>query len=344
MFSVFLTLFLCAFTFVSLDNSSINDYSANKSRARATRSGKTISAKFLASSNLEKLQQEKNVHQIATEIKASRILPPLDNVRSSVKNMDKEANSKLGLSILRGEANNVSTAKKSDIKNTPAAYPNSHFDNLLHPYQKNNNSNIQVTQIWTKPVMRVLPGIKIKANFRKKILVSNYKERVVEKTYATKRLLSAMDQASNDKKRSSIPFRPTLKGISSNFGKRIDPINNNISFHKGIDVPRPRGTKVFSWSDGVVTRNGWMRGYGRTVDVTHVNGQKTRYAHLKRTNVIKGQKINKGQIIGQVGKTGRTTGPNLHFEITIGGKNFDPLHYLTELEEIVDNRHFIENG
>lgn len=132
--------------------------------------------------------------------------------------------------------------------------------------------------------------------------------------------------------------------ISSGFGKRTDPLNSIRKFHKGIDISRPTGTEVFAWNDGVVARSGWQRGYGLTVDIVHPNGIKTRYAHLKQATIHKGQKVSKGQILGRVGASGRTTGANLHFEVVVAGKLADPLNHLLEDDDIVGNGPIIMNN
>ena len=123
--------------------------------------------------------------------------------------------------------------------------------------------------------------------------------------------------------------------LCSNFGKRKDPLSNRKAFHKGIDISRPTGTEVFAWSKGVVAQAQWLGAYGLTVDVLHPNGIKTRYAHLQQANVREGQQLNKGQSIGQVGTTGRTTGANLHFEVMVAGKLANPEKYITENITIV---------
>jgi len=143
--------------------------------------------------------------------------------------------------------------------------------------------------------------------------------------------------------RSSERFHKTVPlnrkiGASSGFGLRKDPINKNRDFHKGIDISRPSGTKVFSWSDGTVAKAGWMGDYGYAVDVLHPNGVKTRYAHLRAVQVREGQRLLAGQTLGQVGRTGRTTGANLHFEVMVNGRLVDPRKHLSEAAQIVSRR------
>jgi murein DD-endopeptidase MepM/ murein hydrolase activator NlpD len=217
--------------------------------------------------------------------------------------------------------------------------------NLLSDNKNPNNFNVQEIERFTLTAKRVPTETKIRANIRKKIFVSKPQRIVIKRSTATKVLMRSATIAKHAKKKSSLLLQSLANGISSSYGKRIDPIGNTVKFHKGIDIFRAPGTEVFAWSDGVISRSGWLRGYGLTVDVTHANGIKTRYAHLMRATVKKGQKIYKGQILGQVGETGRTTGPNLHFEVAVAGKITDPRKHLSKITEIVgDDRSAINNG
>lgn len=129
---------------------------------------------------------------------------------------------------------------------------------------------------------------------------------------------------------------PTRKvSETSGFGKRRDPINKRNRFHKGVDISRPAGTEVFAWREGIVTRKGWMGKYGLTVDIQHENGLVSRYAHLKQAAVVSGQTIEAGKLVGLIGRTGRTTGPNLHFEVLVEGKRSDPRKLPIDFSQIV---------
>ncbi|MFP5238760.1 MAG: M23 family metallopeptidase [Acidobacteriota bacterium] len=127
-------------------------------------------------------------------------------------------------------------------------------------------------------------------------------------------------------------------GASSGFGVRRDPINKLSDFHKGIDISRPAGTAVLAWSEGVVVRAGWLGDYGNTVDVLHSDGVKTRYAHLRTVHVGAGEKVRAGHVLGQVGRTGRTTGANLHFEVTVGDKLVDPRKHFPDPSQVVERK------
>ena len=119
-----------------------------------------------------------------------------------------------------------------------------------------------------------------------------------------------------------------LKRIASGFGIRIDPHYHTKRMHTGLDFTAATGTNVMATGNGVVEsieRKLW--GYGNSVVINHGYGYKTRYAHLNAFNVKKGQKVARGQIIGYVGSTGKSTAPHLHYEVVKNGKKVDPIHF-----------------
>ncbi|HEX8143686.1 MAG TPA: M23 family metallopeptidase [Pyrinomonadaceae bacterium] len=121
-----------------------------------------------------------------------------------------------------------------------------------------------------------------------------------------------------------------VSGITTgNFGVRSNPFGGMSSeFHKGQDISAPIGTVVMATADGVVVTAGWQRGYGRVVYVDHGNGISTRYGHLSRIDVAVGQTIKRGEQLGLVGSSGRSTGPHLHYEVRINGAPANPGEYL----------------
>jgi murein DD-endopeptidase MepM/ murein hydrolase activator NlpD len=124
---------------------------------------------------------------------------------------------------------------------------------------------------------------------------------------------------------------PILGPITSGFGEREDPIigGGEGEFHKGVDIGSPDGTPVHAPADGRVVKAGWGSGYGREVQVDHGNGIVTLYAHLQAFNVVAGQNVVKGEVIGYVGHSGsRVTGPNLHYEVQVHGTAVNPHRYL----------------
>jgi murein DD-endopeptidase MepM/ murein hydrolase activator NlpD len=111
---------------------------------------------------------------------------------------------------------------------------------------------------------------------------------------------------------------------SSGFGWRDDPMRHRPRYHRGADFRAPRGTPVYAAADGVVAYAGRNHGYGRLVIVDHGDGLATRYAHLSCIGVRRGEHVDADEPIGQVGSTGRATGPHLHFEVRIAGRPVDP--------------------
>lgn len=122
---------------------------------------------------------------------------------------------------------------------------------------------------------------------------------------------------------------PVAGAIRGGFGIRHNPFGGRGSeFHKGQDISAPYGSQVIATADGVVVLSGWLRGYGQVVYVDHGNGISTRYGHLSRIDVTLGQTIKRGDHLGLVGSTGRSTGPHLHYEVRIDGQATNPIPYL----------------
>lgn len=116
--------------------------------------------------------------------------------------------------------------------------------------------------------------------------------------------------------------------LSSSFGHRSDPFNKKSARHKGVDLASNKGNKVKTMAQGKVTRSGWNGGYGNMIEIDHGNGFKTRYAHLNKSYVKKGEYVKLGDTIGEVGSTGRSTGPHLHYEVIYNGTQVDPMAFI----------------
>jgi murein DD-endopeptidase MepM/ murein hydrolase activator NlpD len=124
-------------------------------------------------------------------------------------------------------------------------------------------------------------------------------------------------------------IRPLRGGyLSSRFGRRMDPFTGRISWHRGLDYRARLGTPVISTADGIVTMAKKKGSFGLVVEVNHGNGFKTRYAHLSKMLVGRGQRIKRGEAIGLVGSSGRSTGSHLHYEVIFRRKHRDPLQYI----------------
>lgn len=136
-----------------------------------------------------------------------------------------------------------------------------------------------------------------------------------------------------NKKLASIPAvmpipNKDLKRMASGYGYRIDPFYKTRKFHAGMDFTAPTGTEVHATGDGVIESIEVKRwGYGKNIIVDHGFGYKTRYAHLSAFKVKRGDKVTRGQVIGLVGSTGKSTAPHLHYEVTLNGVKQNPANY-----------------
>ena len=116
---------------------------------------------------------------------------------------------------------------------------------------------------------------------------------------------------------------------SSSFGWRLDPFNGNKAFHEGLDFTAATGTAIYAAAGGIVSAAEQTPDYGKIVKIDHGSGLETRYAHASKLLVTVGQRVTKGQVIAEVGSTGRSTGPHLHYEIRLNGNPLDPRKYLS---------------
>jgi murein DD-endopeptidase MepM/ murein hydrolase activator NlpD len=121
---------------------------------------------------------------------------------------------------------------------------------------------------------------------------------------------------------------PVSGRITSKFGYRIHPISGKRQFHDGLDIANDSGTKIVAAGSGIVTYSGWNGGYGRVIIISHGYGYKSVYAHNRKNLVAVGERVKKGQVIAELGNTGRSTGPHLHFEVYYKGNKIDPLKIL----------------
>ncbi len=123
--------------------------------------------------------------------------------------------------------------------------------------------------------------------------------------------------------------RPIVQGwLSSRYGMRTDPFTGKRDFHAGIDFAGKEGSAVVATAAGVVTWAGTRSGYGKLVEINHGSGYATRYGHNRKILVKIGDTVKKGQIIGEMGSTGRSTGPHVHFEVLINGRTVNPAKYI----------------
>lgn len=132
---------------------------------------------------------------------------------------------------------------------------------------------------------------------------------------------------------------PSLKPVenltlTSSFGVRSDPFRGTRAMHAGLDIPGPTGTPIYATADGVVKSAGAESGYGNTVRIQHAFGFETVYAHQSRLRVKLGQQVSRGDHIGDMGATGRSTGVHLHYEVRIGGRAVNPMTYVEAAKDV----------
>lgn len=130
----------------------------------------------------------------------------------------------------------------------------------------------------------------------------------------------------------SIPSRSPLAGfrLTSEYGMRVHPVLGGRRAHKGMDLASPVGTPVYAPADGMVGKAEWFSSYGLYIQIEHGGEFQTRYGHLSRLNVAAGQMVHKGDLIGFVGTTGRSTGPHLHYEVRVAGEAVNPAPYMQD--------------
>ena len=137
--------------------------------------------------------------------------------------------------------------------------------------------------------------------------------------------------------------RPVQGGgrLSSRYGYRIHPIFKSRRLHTGVDFAAPRGTPIYASGDGVVGRAQWVSGYGRRIELKHVNGFETTYSHMTgfADGIKPGVRVRQGQVIGYVGSTGNSTGNHLHFEIKVNGRYVDPLSVKLPRDRVLSAQH-----
>ena len=130
---------------------------------------------------------------------------------------------------------------------------------------------------------------------------------------------------------SSTPTVTPTRGLfTSGFGIRRDPVDGRAAFHQGLDISAPAGKAVHATADGVVVRSGLYGELGNAVVLSHGFGLTTRYGHLSRVTALPGQRVRRGDVIGYVGNTGRSTGYHLHYEVLEDGQPVNPLAYILD--------------
>lgn len=140
--------------------------------------------------------------------------------------------------------------------------------------------------------------------------------------------LNTLDQLKTEARRLPLSNPAPGHAVTSPFGVRTDPLLGSAALHSGMDFRAPLGMPAKVTAAGVVVRAGWAGGYGRMVEIDHGQGFSTRYGHLSKISVVVGQKLKAGDVIGQTGSSGRSTGPHLHYEVRHNGEALDPLRFI----------------
>lgn len=157
-------------------------------------------------------------------------------------------------------------------------------------------------------------------------------------TLRANRLLNQMDRLNLYRiAAQKAPFATPVKlafRFTSQFGFRRDPKTGGRRMHKGVDFAASTGTPLYATADGVVTHSGWASGYGRLVKIQHDFGVETRYAHMSKLRVKVGQRVSRGQLIGDMGASGRVTGVHLHYEVRVGGKAVNPMIFIKAANDV----------
>jgi murein DD-endopeptidase MepM/ murein hydrolase activator NlpD len=216
-------------------------------------------------------------------------------------------------------------------------------DNLRTRYQNlqkvvsETNTQMATLQFYAKEVS-IAYGIKEKLEGPADIaaegtLVPSYTESLADYNYllsAEKLALTAHRTRRLQTAVAAIPSLWPVEGIvMSGFAQRTDPFSGEGAFHKGVDLSAAAGTTVRTTADGVVVlAEPVANGYGRLVIIDHGGGVQTYYAHLSKISVHAGQEVHRGEQVGAVGSSGRTTAPHLHYEVRVDGAPRNPMHYL----------------
>ena len=162
-------------------------------------------------------------------------------------------------------------------------------------------------------------------------LLPTYKESIEEYNFLKSASFSRINHNfARSWQKHVIPSMWPVNGhLLSRFGEREDPFSGEGAIHTGVDISAAQGTPVHAAADGIVYQAEYAGRYGKMVIIDHGNGMTTRYAHMSRFDVIPGQEIRRGEVIGYSGATGRVTAPHLHFEVRIGATPVNPYPYLS---------------
>jgi murein DD-endopeptidase MepM/ murein hydrolase activator NlpD len=198
---------------------------------------------------------------------------------------------------------------------------------LSQPALANSSANADVTApLRAAPASRTAPG----GDEQFRTLFNGWKSMDSNASFATTPNAATATVPTFRPASVAVPSRMPVEGaaLTSGYGMRNHPVLGGRRQHRGVDLAMPTGTPVYATADGVISKAEWFSSYGLYISVEHGAAIQTRYGHLSRLNVAAGQQVKKGDLIGYVGSTGRSTGPHLHYEVRIAGTAVNPVPYM----------------
>lgn len=190
-----------------------------------------------------------------------------------------------------------------------------------HQASSTSYSNNSIGNTVSTPGLATMPDKNLSATVKEVALMNERLQRTEERWLQELNLLNQMP--------TGFPIE-NKAGLSSNYGSRIDPFTNRLSYHSGVDFSAPVGTTIYASGDGKVIQADFDRGNGQYLVIEHAEGFTSKYAHISRFLTRQGEQVKRGQAIAQVGSTGRSTSPHLHYEIAYKGTPINPMEALSQ--------------
>lgn len=277
-----------------------------------------IHMRSLRSTYLQALQNER-----ALKGEARILMSSLDEVRSSLRKV-KDYSAKLS-EMISFRASSIT--KKAGLTSVTSSVNDQSLGmtQTIDQIQKNSAvpGTVDIDRLVFKPVFARLDSISLAS--QKGVFEL---QQVISRLSQQKILLA------------SIPSMTPVDGwITSGFGQRSSPFTGEPAIHRGIDVAAPMGTPIYAPADGVVVFSGTRNGFGNFVLVAHGYGVVTGYGHNAQNLVSPGQVIHRGDQLATVGRSGRSTGPHLHYEVSINGRTVDPMKFILNIDDLAIAAH-----